>query len=1818
VGDGKKLTPSEELERRKSWFFECQLRGLNLDTFRGAHEGDEATRAFLDLVSERAVPPGFGAGQVGVTPPLRRQYKDSEQPVWSVEEREQRDSLNSTCIGKTGDWLGMKKPERLVQDVAALKEAYDNSPLASVIEKTGFADALRPFPRRPAWKRASRVEHPGLDPLLPPPLFAEDHSLPHAIARAEIAAAKPWLIPELYNEPHADATPVKEWIENAERFVHNYEQELRQITGKGDDWPLKMEEAGGLSAAENYRKSIQELIDHSLTRSPSNHVKVGFWGEDGDKTTFDVKISTATFGPKPLHEYPNSFAKYWGTAFDLKDICLNAANSDMGLCILIRAFYLYAALPASAVWKRNGGLAEPRFPSAWEVPWRVRVEPGEAFNEFLKQRGDKTLLKALKLEAKFEEVTQKLRILLELNAANPRSAALTWSSVNGEIIKQAILRYKFWLDEPFRAAENHKKEDPWIERTWEGTWRAVGIVGQEKLRGINKAREDIGKGVPLAEMEYWSENHIIMFASSEYLAGQLWPEETFQPARDFLGSDKTGEMPGAKRKERGRARVLKYLNHRLLFGWMEFNSSGYYREHLWALLNLVDFATDEEIRNKAALVTDLLLFDMVRYLHKGAVGACGGRSQFGSRSSGWDNALGDVIEIMLGTRGLFRDGAGEIGCSFATSTYRVPEVLLAIGLNPPRNGFEDRSRVSITFEEGAKYGIQYSEDSDQKDSLERGFRPKREKRFKRLHEINQDIVRSHHDYTQREDDTVFWWSLSAYFNKQVAKATAQCVDKFKLQNNNAFSALRTLVDVLAPLSNRAAFATVGGLVAGLPAAVGGWFAMDILGERSEEISADELSIFLEGSTRTRANIYTYRNRDVMLSCIQDFRTGQLNYQSCVNQATISTELNVFTTSTYPGIYISNIPVAAVGGLAGAGAASRIFAGPAAPAFTFWGAVGGALAAVLTNEGSLKAQNLIGDFADGPGWWTGYWALPMILQHKNAAILMYDFTSAQEKLTRTGSHVWFPKEGFTDKEERRTSAYENENFFLFDIMDIGPKGFWLFGRKLHKRDASKPENDEEAYIGVFSNQRPEWQDKDSFFYEARVKEQTEDALEELKKKVEDLKDELGDNKDEIFTMLRTYVINQPSNDTWVWKNVVKHLLTERQDLGIPNHKGKIRELVDAYIDLLHHERVWNKPAAVDYFKDRDWYASGKNVWIIHVGNKDEYGSFEMFKDRLRRAPIELDDVGDMECEYHMPMPGGGTDRVSLEYKGDRKVNGHSVQTDFYPRFQNPFVRGGLVEWGQREYVIEYEGKSLVHDFSSLADAKRSENASISEGAKDILKALVIYIRTGSEEMEQFSVAQATVIAGCETLTVDEVIAAGEVEEDTTHDAEWIFLDKSGKLSPDMTITISHPATSDGDDDPEWKMSFSLKALLGDLRLYDCAVSFSDCHFKDQRRSIGPLPFSVPTNNWRRWAAQENEPAFASWRPAARPDWRQFYYDHIDALAADRDGRLWHRALRSCPRPDSMWRPVAPLSPSVRFSDAVSVYALSAYPRSLCLFAVIDGALHTCFAPEFDDVWRNKGWTPVRAEHTVTIFGLELPNVPPQPVVLAVDCRIVARPAPEGWNYFDVFVQAADRHLYAAPGWYSGSTDLWRRIKTVPDVTPLPGAAFEVTDDRIFLLDTQRSLWTTPFDRADRTPNPDWSRISPDGREIVSFTVLKEGGLYKLLAIDTNGQVLAAHFDRNVLTWETAGGPGFVASPVGLSWAVPEDGELYVFARGLDGKIYTTHWRVSGVWTIWRIVDPVGHSFEADEVSPVYACSRVKGQIELFVTAKDGKRWKTWWS
>lgn len=1318
-----------------------------------------------------------------------------------------------------------------------------------------------------------------------------------------------------------------------------------------------------------------------------------------------------------------------------------------------------------------------------------------------------------------------------------------------------------------------------------------------------RATDFVGLGELNQDKKYWSENHYIMFASSELLAGQLWPQETFQPARDFLSPhDPLFQLNGEKRQERAKARVLKWLNNKLMFGWTEFNSSGYYREHMWAVLNLVDFALDDEVKKKATLVLDLLLFDLVRFQHKGAMGAPGGRSQFKSKNSGWDNGLSDVVEMMLGTRGIFNEVRGELGCCFATTTYKVPDVLLEIGKNPPDFSFIDRSRVSISFEEAAKYGIQYSQKSDQKDSIERGFRPKRDKHFRALAEVNEAIRSSHNDYGQLEDDTVFWWGMSAYYNKQVVRNTFACRDKFYLRENKPFTGfLPKLIKGLLPFVLRPlGYAIVGGLVGGPLGAMAGAaivYLDDILSSPKEN-SSDELSIFLEGSTRTRANILTYRNKDIMLSSIQNFRPGQLNFQSNVHQATINGEINVFTTSAFTG----------------------------------------------------AAPLLDADDEDGPGYWTGYWALPMILQHENAAIIAYDFHWIQKRLTDVGSHAWFPKKAFDSVEERRTSSYKDENFFLFDITDIGPKGFWIFGKKTHNKNFQNPQEDEEGYIGLFSNQRPEWLNKDSDFYSDKVKEKNKKALETIEDDIQKKLDEIEDNyqkkldeqgydvsvgyvqrqviEEVTLRSVKTHYRINIAKDEWV--GLVKNDLSQSNAAIIIKNLTKIIELANLYIDRENHNRTWAHPLPVDYFADRDWFVDGKNIWIMQVGNKKDYGSFENFKDRVSKAKIELDDVGTMECIYHIPRPDGSSQALSLEYGGDCKLDGNPFQTDLYPRFENPFVRGGRVEWGQRDYVIEYRNKSLLHEFNDLKNVTRVEAPTTQPADLDTIHALVIYIKTGDEEMEEFSIGQATVKSGCDTLASDEIIAVGEVDEDTSHDAEFIFFDKPSMLTPDMTIEIKHPATSDGNDDPEWKMSFTLKALMGDHRLYDCALSFANYHFEDERRSSGTLPFTVKVSRWRRWQPLLENLTFDFWQVALEPGYENYYYDYFDLLAIDTNHHLLHRKVATCATSGTDWKAVGSTGQSLLFNEPFSLYSLSAQPGNLFVFAINKAELFCCFCWQGEN-FSAKQWSSLEPQTIPTIFDLPDPNAPPVPVPLSLQSQVfaiqsqVTITSTDFQGIVDLYLSGADGNFYSLTAWYPGITKYWRKIKTSGVFTPLPSGSFRVCANHLFVLDNQRHLWVGKLEPGDLIITPSWVQLTGNSVKVNSFVVAQKGTLIILLLNTGAGEIHAAPFtfaDQPVV-WERVGASvNFLAFPQAeIAWAVPREGHLDIFTTQLDGKIYTTYWEVSQGWETnhnWFLLESNSQTFTTTAQTNIVALNRVKNQLEIFTQGTDLRMWKTWWT
>lgn len=178
-------------------------------------------------------------------------------------------------------------------------------------------------------------------------------------------------------------------------------------------------------------------------------------------------------------------------------------------------------------------------------------------------------------------------------------------------------------------------------------------------------------------MCYWSENHQLLFAASEYLAGQHWPDEVFS---------NTG-LTGREHQEMARARILTWLEQRWLYGFTEWYSNTYYVEDIAPLANLIDFADDEEIVIKASMILDLLLYDLATQSHHGVFISSSGRMYADGKRYPEKNGMRAVVDSIWPPRRWGREPSARRGMDLNfvfINNYEVPAVIRAIGADDQR------------------------------------------------------------------------------------------------------------------------------------------------------------------------------------------------------------------------------------------------------------------------------------------------------------------------------------------------------------------------------------------------------------------------------------------------------------------------------------------------------------------------------------------------------------------------------------------------------------------------------------------------------------------------------------------------------------------------------------------------------------------------------------------------------------------------------------------------------------------------------------------------------------------------------------------------------------------------------------------------------------------------------------------------------------------------------------------------------------------------------------------------------------------------------
>ena len=153
---------------------------------------------------------------------------------------------------------------------------------------------------------------------------------------------------------------------------------------------------------------------------------------------------------------------------------------------------------------------------------------------------------------------------------------------------------------------------------------------------------------------YWSENHMIMWMSSDWLL-----HESYGKAID----------PNLEQ------RLKHYLQVKIDYGYYEFFSTTYYPYSLSGLLNLADFAQDTEIREMATLAAERLLKELLLITtDKGVFYPASGRT-FTDRYNNFYGQNAQHLIYLLTGYGLAPKGTSHGASFLATSSIDVSGVI---------------------------------------------------------------------------------------------------------------------------------------------------------------------------------------------------------------------------------------------------------------------------------------------------------------------------------------------------------------------------------------------------------------------------------------------------------------------------------------------------------------------------------------------------------------------------------------------------------------------------------------------------------------------------------------------------------------------------------------------------------------------------------------------------------------------------------------------------------------------------------------------------------------------------------------------------------------------------------------------------------------------------------------------------------------------------------------------------------------------------------------------------------------------------------------
>ena len=372
---------------------------------------------------------------------------------------------------------------------------------------------------------------------------------------------------------------------------------------------------------------------------------------------------------------------------------------------------------------------------------------------------------------------------------------------------------RFYIENEYRLAEQNKEE---IKKC---------LIGFKYWMDQYDGRKD--------SMCHWSENHQILFAVTEYLAGCQWQEATFADGKS-----------GAEHIDMAKERINAWMYQRYYYGFNEYYSNNYYPEDIAPMANFIQFARaeDSDMVDRMKIVMDIIWIDIATqsYRYEAADGStqyafvsASGRMYMDNKSSDdTGNRLRPYINLVLENGDDYQTNSNRFFVCFrrmyeakinGEPVYQIPEVIKEI-FNDSSEKQIVKSSNGVTIAELEEYGL-----------------------------IGQEV-----------SQIMMQMGMEAFSNKEVIDNSIKYLNSNKLFNNEFLNDFKLVNLWPLTLTNSLGFAS------GL------------------------LNPSTNGKAIQRANVYTYQTPYYSMSTSQEHFAGDYADQHQISIATLGSDLSVYT------------------------------------------------------------------------------------------------------------------------------------------------------------------------------------------------------------------------------------------------------------------------------------------------------------------------------------------------------------------------------------------------------------------------------------------------------------------------------------------------------------------------------------------------------------------------------------------------------------------------------------------------------------------------------------------------------------------------------------------------------------------------------------------------------------------------------------------------------------------------------------------------------------------------------------------------------------